>query len=103
MNLMPIKMNVKFLREFLQMKTGVMIILICLVLQTEQALPLWKFSIEMVVIFTKKDNYRDEFIGNSDNGNSLVTGAYFYEITFETEDAEYGLNKNGVLYINVEK
>jgi gliding motility-associated-like protein len=51
----------------------------------------------------EKDNYRDEFIGNSDNGNSLVTGAYFYEITFETEDAEYGLNKNGVLYINVEK
>jgi len=51
----------------------------------------------------EKDNYRDEFIGDSDNGNSLVTGTYFYDITFETEDPEYGFNKKGDLYINVEQ
>lgn len=51
----------------------------------------------------EKDNYRDEFIGDSDNGNSLVTGTYFYEIAFETEDPEYGFNKKGDLYINVEQ
>jgi len=51
----------------------------------------------------EKDNYRDEFIGDSDNGNSLVTGTYFYDITFETEDPEYGFNTKGDLYINVEQ
>ena len=51
----------------------------------------------------EKDNYRDEFIGDSDDGNSLVTGTYFYEIAFEIEDPEYGFNKKGDLYINVEQ
>ncbi|WP_041758206.1 gliding motility-associated C-terminal domain-containing protein [Psychroflexus torquis] len=51
----------------------------------------------------EKDNYRDEFIGESDNGNSLVTGTYFYEIAFEIEDLEYGFSTKGALYINVEQ
>jgi gliding motility-associated-like protein len=50
-----------------------------------------------------KDNYRDEFIGDSDTGNSLVTGTYFYKIAFEIEDPEYGFSVKGALYINVEQ
>lgn len=48
-------------------------------------------------------NYRDEFIGQSDSGDSLVTGNYFYVITFEAEDTEYGTRKEGSLYIQVEQ
>ncbi|WP_176752656.1 T9SS type B sorting domain-containing protein [Psychroflexus sediminis] len=50
-----------------------------------------------------KANYRDEFAGQSDEGDSLVTGTYFYTITFETEDLEYGSSLKGELYINVEQ
>lgn len=49
-----------------------------------------------------KTNYRDEFVGKSDSGDDLVTGTYFYTITFEAEDPEYGTINKGSLYINVE-
>ena len=48
-------------------------------------------------------NYRNEFIGQNDDGDDLVTGTYFYAITFETEDPEYGSSTEGSLYINVEQ
>lgn len=50
-----------------------------------------------------KTNYRDEFVGQNNNGDSLVTGTYFYTITFEAEDSEYGSSNDGSLYINVEQ
>jgi gliding motility-associated-like protein len=48
-------------------------------------------------------NYRDEFVGQNNDGEDLVTGTYFYVITFETEDEEYGDREEGPLYINVEQ
>ena len=51
----------------------------------------------------EKANYRDEFVGQNDNGDDLVTGTYFYTITFEAEDPEYGVTNKGSLYINVEQ
>lgn len=50
-----------------------------------------------------KTNYRDEFMGQNDSGDDLVTGNYFYAITFESQDSEYGSTKEGSLYINVEQ
>lgn len=51
----------------------------------------------------QRENYRDEFVGQNDDGDDLVTGTYFYVITFESEDSEYGTRKEGSLYINVEQ
>lgn len=51
----------------------------------------------------EKANYRDEFIGQSDNGNNLTTGTYFYVIKFEQEDEVYGILKKGWIYINREQ
>jgi gliding motility-associated-like protein len=51
----------------------------------------------------EQNNYRDEFVGQNDDGDDLVTGNYFYALTFESEDPEYGSNKEGSLYINVEQ
>ena len=48
----------------------------------------------------KKDNYRDEFFGQSDNGNMLETGTYFYVIKLKQEDDTYGRLKKGWIYIN---
>lgn len=50
-----------------------------------------------------KTNYRDEFVGQNESGDDLVTGNYFYVITFQTEDPEYGTRYEGSLYINVEQ
>lgn len=50
-----------------------------------------------------KTNYRNEFVGLNDDGDDLVTGTYFYTITFEAEDPEYGTVDKGSLYINVEQ
>jgi len=51
----------------------------------------------------EKANYRDEFIGQSDNGNMLETGTYFYVIKFENEDDIYGQVHKGWIYINREQ
>lgn len=51
----------------------------------------------------KKSNYRNEFFGQSDNGNTLETGTYFYVIKFETADGTYGNLKKGWIYINREQ
>jgi gliding motility-associated-like protein len=51
----------------------------------------------------ERTNYRDEFIGQNESGENLVTGSYFYAIAFEAEDPEYGSSKEGSLYINVEQ
>lgn len=51
----------------------------------------------------EQNDYRDEFIGQTDDGEDLVTGTYFYAITFEAEDPEYGTSTEGSLYINVEQ
>jgi gliding motility-associated-like protein len=50
-----------------------------------------------------KENYRDEFIGQSDNGNMLETGTYFYVIKFANEDPQYGRVHKGWIYINREQ
>lgn len=49
------------------------------------------------------NNYRDEFEGLNNDGEELVTGNYFYVISFLTEDPEYGTRYEGSLYINVEQ
>ncbi len=51
----------------------------------------------------EKANYRNEFIGQSDNGNRLETGTYFYVIKFENEDPVYGNVHKGWIYINREQ
>lgn len=51
----------------------------------------------------ERESYRDEFVGQNDDGDELVTGNYFYAITFAAEDPEYGSSKEGSLYINVEQ
>lgn len=51
----------------------------------------------------ERSNYRDEFIGQNDDGDDLITGTYFYSIAFEAEDPEYGLNTEGSIYVNVEE
>jgi gliding motility-associated-like protein len=50
-----------------------------------------------------KSNYRNEFLGQSDNGNMLETGTYFYVIKFENEDPIYGSVHKGWIYINREQ
>ena len=51
----------------------------------------------------EKANYRDEFVGQNNDGDDLVTGTYFYVIAFDSEDSEYGSEMQGNLYINVEQ
>jgi hypothetical protein len=51
----------------------------------------------------KKNNYRDEFFGQSDNGNMLETGTYFYVIKFDRSDDTYGAVYKGWIYINREQ
>ena len=51
----------------------------------------------------EKTNYRDEFMGQSDNGNMLETGTYFYVIKFENEDPVYGRVHKDWIYINREE
>ena len=51
----------------------------------------------------EKANYRDEFFGQSDNGNNLKTGTYFYVIKFNQEDETFGIIQKGWIYINREQ
>ncbi|MGX1024984.1 T9SS type B sorting domain-containing protein, partial [Psychroflexus sp. MBR-150] len=47
----------------------------------------------------EKSNYRDEFMGQSDNGNRLKTGTYFYVIKLQNEDPSFGRLQKGWIYI----
>ncbi len=51
----------------------------------------------------ERANYIDEFVGKNNDGDDLVTGTYFYVISFQAEDPEYGSEAQGSLYINVEQ
>jgi hypothetical protein len=51
----------------------------------------------------EKANYRDEFFGQSDNGNILESGTYFYVIKFDNPDEVYGQVHKGWIYINREQ
>lgn len=53
-------------------------------------------------VYEKRD-YRDEFFGQSDNGNRLETGTYFYVIEFDNVDETYGQVHKGWIYITREQ
>lgn len=64
-------------------------------------------GIENVQIFNRygalvyeKNNYVNEWVGQSKNGDELPTGTYFYTINFTGEDVVYGNQKTGWIYIN---
>ncbi len=46
------------------------------------------------------DNYVNEWFGQTDEGDELPTGTYFYVINFSSEDTQYGNQKTGWIYIN---
>lgn len=48
----------------------------------------------------EKDNYINEWRGQSTEGELLPTGTYYYVISFATEDSQYGNQKTGWIYIN---
>ena len=50
-------------------------------------------------IYTRS-NYTNEWYGQSDNGNELPTGTYFYCISFFKTNSMYGAQKTGWIYIN---
>ena len=64
-------------------------------------------GIENIKIFNRygtvvyeKDNYVDSFIGNNSNGESLVTGTYFYVIELKNSDPVFANPVRGWIYIN---
>lgn len=46
------------------------------------------------------NNYSNSFCGMDQDGNELVTGTYFYVMDLKSEDAIFGKNKKGYIYIN---
>lgn len=46
------------------------------------------------------NNYVNQWVGQSDEGDLLPTGTYFYLINFSAEDAIFGNQKTGWIYIN---
>lgn len=51
-------------------------------------------------IVFEQNNYVNEWFGQTDEGDELPTGTYFYVINFSTEDSQYGNQKTGWIYIN---
>ncbi|WP_417370011.1 lectin-like domain-containing protein [Flavobacterium beibuense] len=45
-------------------------------------------------------NYTTQWEGQSDNGNELPTGTYYYAISFSDSNPTYGTNHTGWVYIN---
>ena len=45
-------------------------------------------------------NYTNEWIGQSNNGDSLPTGVYFYVINLSGDDPVFGTQTTGTIYIN---
>jgi gliding motility-associated-like protein len=50
----------------------------------------------------KRSNYINEWVGQSDDGNELPTGTYFYVIDLASEDSVYGMQATGWIYLNRE-
>jgi gliding motility-associated-like protein len=50
----------------------------------------------------KRSNYVKEWVGQSDDGNELPTGTYFYVIDLASEDSVYGSQATGWIYLNRE-
>jgi len=48
----------------------------------------------------QKNNYINEWVGQSDDGNELPTGTYFYVIDLASEDPVYGAQATGWIYLN---
>jgi len=46
------------------------------------------------------DNYVNQWVGQSDNGDVLPTGTYYYVISLAGEDPVFGTQKTGWIYIN---
>ncbi|NCT17853.1 MAG: gliding motility-associated C-terminal domain-containing protein [Flavobacteriia bacterium] len=53
-------------------------------------------------IVYESNNYTNQWVGQSDNGDKLPTGTYFYVINFSGNDSVYGKQKTGWIYINRE-
>jgi hypothetical protein len=51
-------------------------------------------------IVYQQNNYVNQWVGQSDEGDLLPTGTYFYLINFSAEDAVFGNQKTGWIYIN---
>ena len=52
------------------------------------------------MIVYESENYTNQWCGNSDKGDALPTGTYFYVMNFTNEDPTYGMQTNGWIYIN---
>lgn len=50
----------------------------------------------------EQSNYVNEWAGQDKNGNELPTGTYFYVMDFLNEDAVYGAQATGWIYLNKE-
>ena len=50
----------------------------------------------------EQDSYTNSWRGQTDAGDDLPTGTYFYVITFDREDPEYGAQATGWIYVNQE-
>jgi hypothetical protein len=48
----------------------------------------------------QQSNYINEWVGQSDDGNELPTGTYFYVIDLASEDPVYGMQATGWIYLN---
>ncbi len=48
----------------------------------------------------QQNNYVNQWAGQTDEGDILPTGTYFYVINFSTEDSVFGNQKTGWIYIN---
>lgn len=46
------------------------------------------------------NDYVNQWVGQTDDGDKLPTGTYFYVISFAGEDPVYGTQKTGWIYIN---
>ncbi|MGM0635260.1 MAG: choice-of-anchor L domain-containing protein [Bacteroidota bacterium] len=69
-----------------------------------------RLSIESVQIFNRygrkifeSSDYENEFCGQDEEGNNLVTGTYFYVIKFAEGDDQFDQVERGWLYINREQ
>lgn len=52
------------------------------------------------LIVYEKDNYVNEWKGQSDDNKKMPTGTYYYVIIFDGEDPIFGTEKSGWVYIN---
>lgn len=50
----------------------------------------------------EQDSYTNEWRGQTDSGDDLPTGTYFYVISLEREDPTYGTQATGWIYLNQE-